>query len=191
MLKTSIQNSANAQQGAVLIMGLIMLLLMTIVGMAAIRGSSLQETMAGNMRERNLAFQSAEAALRVGEALVQDNNVETLDFSGATLGLEPDLLQPGALLPPVAGWSDEQWEDNAVQAALELENIPEELRPRYVVEELTVLSFNANKATGGALDQAGILQGGALNMDYFRVSGRGQSGSGQAEVIVQSTYRKN
>lgn len=192
MLNCGLQGTPYGQKGAVLILGLIMLLLMSIVGMAAIRGSGLQETMAGNMRERNLAFQSAESALRIGEALVQENNVENLDFSGATVGLKPDLMQPGLALPPVSEWSDEQWENNAVQPVLDLENIPDDLLPRYVVEELNILSFDVNKATGGALDQESLLKSNAaLEMEFFRVSGRGQSGSGQSEVIVQSTYRKN
>ncbi|AQZ34850.1 pilus assembly protein PilX [Pseudomonas sp. LPH1] len=55
------------QQGAVLIVALIMLLLLTIIGLSSMRGTSLQENMAGNMRDINLALQAAEAALRQGE----------------------------------------------------------------------------------------------------------------------------
>ena len=44
-----------------------MLLLLTIIGMASMRGTSLQENMAGNLRESNLSFQAAEAGLRAGE----------------------------------------------------------------------------------------------------------------------------
>lgn len=56
-----------AQRGAVLIVALIMLLLLTIIGLSGMRGTSLQENMASNMREGNLSFQAAEAALRRGE----------------------------------------------------------------------------------------------------------------------------
>lgn len=44
-----------------------MLLLLTIIGVTAIQTTSLEEKMAGNMRDQNLAFQAAESALRVGE----------------------------------------------------------------------------------------------------------------------------
>jgi type IV pilus assembly protein PilX len=57
----------NHKEGAVLIISLIMLLLLTIIGVTAIQTSSLEEKMAGNMRDQNLAFQAAESALRVGE----------------------------------------------------------------------------------------------------------------------------
>jgi type IV pilus assembly protein PilX len=55
------------QRGAVLIVALIMLLLLTIIGLSSMRGTSLQENMAGNMRDSNLALQASEAALRKGE----------------------------------------------------------------------------------------------------------------------------
>lgn len=56
------------QRGAVLVVGLIILLILSLLGVQAMRSNVLQERMAGNMRERNLAFQAAEAALRLGEA---------------------------------------------------------------------------------------------------------------------------
>lgn len=59
--------SAN-QQGMVLIVGLLMVLLLTIIGVAAIRGSGLQESMAFNMRDKTVAFQAAESALRACES---------------------------------------------------------------------------------------------------------------------------
>lgn len=55
------------QRGAVLIVALIMLLLLTVIGLSSMRGTSLQESMAGNMRDGNFALQASEAALRKGE----------------------------------------------------------------------------------------------------------------------------
>lgn len=59
------------QRGAVLLVALIMLLLLTVLGAAAMRDTSLQERMAGNMRDQSLAFQAAEAALRFAEQKVK------------------------------------------------------------------------------------------------------------------------
>lgn len=56
------------QRGSALAISLIFLLLMTLLGVSAMRSSNMQERMAGNLRDRNMAFQSAEAALRGGEA---------------------------------------------------------------------------------------------------------------------------
>ena len=53
-----------------MIVALIMLLLLTIIGLSSMRGTSLQENMAGNMRDGNLALQASEAALRKAEEVV-------------------------------------------------------------------------------------------------------------------------
>ena len=80
--------SSKNQQGAILVMALFMLLLMTIVGISSMRNTSLEETMAGNLRESNISLQAAEAALRAGEKVVTDklvsNSLETLDDNPET-----------------------------------------------------------------------------------------------------------
>ena len=58
---------AASQSGAVLIVSLIMLLLLTLIGVTAMQTTSLEEKMAGNLRDKNLAFQAAESALRAAE----------------------------------------------------------------------------------------------------------------------------
>jgi type IV pilus assembly protein PilX len=56
------------QSGVVLVISLIMLLLLMIIGVVGSQVTGLEEKMAGNSRDYNLAFQAAESALRVGEA---------------------------------------------------------------------------------------------------------------------------
>lgn len=67
-----------SQRGSALIIALVFLLAMTLIGVTAMQGTTQQESMAGNMRDRNLAFQAAEAALRGGEewlnaSIIADN----------------------------------------------------------------------------------------------------------------------
>ncbi|MFR0691025.1 PilX N-terminal domain-containing pilus assembly protein [Enterobacterales bacterium AE_CKDN230030158-1A_HGKHYDSX7] len=57
----------HAEAGAVLLVTLVMLVLLTIIGLAGMRLASLEERLAGNLRDRQVAFQAAEAALRAGE----------------------------------------------------------------------------------------------------------------------------
>ncbi|MEX6501654.1 pilus assembly PilX family protein [Pseudomonas zhanjiangensis] len=59
------------QEGAVLLICLVMLLVLTMIGISSMSNSTLQERMAGGARDYNQAFQAAEAALRVGEAHVR------------------------------------------------------------------------------------------------------------------------
>lgn len=52
------------QRGAVLVISLILLLLLTILAITASSTASLQERMAGNAQEANIAFQAAESGLK-------------------------------------------------------------------------------------------------------------------------------
>lgn len=83
MNRTMTSLPRNNQRGAILIIALVMLLLLTIIGLSSMRGTSLQESMAGNVRDSSLALQAAEAALRKGEGIVSEkfinNTLDTLD----------------------------------------------------------------------------------------------------------------
>ena len=96
-------NHADRQRGSALVVALVFLLLMTMLGISAMQGSNMQERMAGNLRDRNMAFQAAEAALRGGEtwlmslanqqlanAHIQLANPAAWDGAGAT-GSAPAL----------------------------------------------------------------------------------------------------
>jgi type IV pilus assembly protein PilX len=111
--------SRNNQSGAVLLVGLIMLLLLTIIGLSSIRGADLQERMAGNLRDRNLAFQSTEAALRMGETIK----------------------------PPPATWTDLQWVADAIEVPTNtLDGVS--ASPFYVIEQIIVPLKDANPGSG-------------------------------------------
>jgi type IV pilus assembly protein PilX len=56
-----------SQSGVVLIIGLILLLLLTLIGVAGMKDTQLQEKMAGTALDRDTAMQAAEAALRQAE----------------------------------------------------------------------------------------------------------------------------
>lgn len=55
------------QSGMVLVISLIILMLLTLIGITGLQTTGLEEKMAGNMRDRNVAFQAAESALRDAE----------------------------------------------------------------------------------------------------------------------------
>lgn len=58
---------ASRQAGMALIVSLLVLVVITLLTLSATQTSTLQENMAGNLRDHHLAFQAAEAALRAGE----------------------------------------------------------------------------------------------------------------------------
>jgi type IV pilus assembly protein PilX len=67
--------SRPAQRGASLLIVLLLLLIVTLLGLAILRTTLLEERMTANMLDRSLSFQAAESALREGEALAQTSPV--------------------------------------------------------------------------------------------------------------------
>ena len=59
------------QQGVALVVVLILLLIMTVLGLATLRGAMMEERMSANLYDRSLGFQSAEIALREAEDAVR------------------------------------------------------------------------------------------------------------------------
>ncbi len=102
------------QKGITLIVGLILLLVMTMLGLTAVQVTTQQERMAGNLRDRNIAFQAAESALREGEsALIRC----VIDFNGnGAFDVEAnsvDALALGALAFIASAATAEWTEDNS------------------------------------------------------------------------------
>lgn len=69
-MKTSF-NHRQTQRGMALLVSLVFLLLLTLIGLSSMQSANLQEKMAGSVSLRNQSFQTAEAALRIGESAVQ------------------------------------------------------------------------------------------------------------------------
>jgi len=155
-----------------------MVLLMTLVGMAAIRGSSMQELMAGNMRDRNLAFQAAEAGLRQGENLLTNATIPAFD------GTTPGLYQAMDDSSNTGFWDAYGWSGASAGTNMSLEFVASQ--PRYVIEEVT--STATLSADGGAIDFSSTLK--TEETIFYRVTSRGEGGTDGAVVILQSTYKR-
>jgi type IV pilus assembly protein PilX len=67
--------SAKHARGSSLLIAMMFMLVMAMLGIAIANVSILEERMAGNTRDRDLAFQSAEAALGAAEAGLQDPTI--------------------------------------------------------------------------------------------------------------------
>ena len=74
------QNSGlDRQRGVALVVALVLLVVVTLVGLAAIRGTTMQQQMTSNFYDREIGFQAAEAGLRTGESwLIANPNNTTL-----------------------------------------------------------------------------------------------------------------
>lgn len=65
--------NSKAQQGAVLIVGLILLLLMTLIGVSASTIAVFDEHLGSSLRDKDASFQAAEAAISAGENFIELN----------------------------------------------------------------------------------------------------------------------
>lgn len=160
----------HTERGAVLIIALVFLLVLTLLGITATSTSTMQERMAGNLRDNNLAFQSAESALRDGEGLLQQ---ATLPVFNDTDG----LLQMQTGSAEASFWNTYDWGGNsrAAPAVAGTSAVP-----RYVVEELPPVPVEGDSLRFGALPDVG----------FYRVTARAVGGSNDAVSILQITYRR-
>jgi len=172
-----------SQHGAVLIVALVLLLVLTILGTAGIQDTAMEERMAGNFRDHSAALQAAESALRNGEIEVGSSTAfgsMTFTASG-TSGLYDvaamnhsvnPLATPPATLPV--------W--NPLDATiLDKANTLLNADPDYYIEQLPEIELPASDLTVGFQDTTPRVQ-------YYRVTGRGTGISPNSEVILQSTY---
>ena len=63
-------NLRRHQDGMVLVTSLVILLILTMLALSAVQGTSIQELIARNQRDSNLAFNAAETALVEAEAVL-------------------------------------------------------------------------------------------------------------------------
>lgn len=159
----------NAESGMVLLVTLIMIGIMSIIAVSAIRGSSMQEAMAGNLHDRNLAFQAAEAGLRYAEDDVLANGAGyTFGDAG---GLYTDQNKTTSTEGSVKDWTAEQWKNNSIQLENSDLSVTLPAYPQYVIERIgTVVDASGSSST------------------IYRITSRAFGLTGGSEVIVQSTY---
>lgn len=63
--------TCTAQRGAILVISLLFLLVLTLIGISSMQGTTMEEKMSGNMRDRSVALQATETAARDGEAYIE------------------------------------------------------------------------------------------------------------------------
>ncbi|KIQ97139.1 PilX N-terminal domain-containing pilus assembly protein [Lysobacter sp. A03] len=98
--------TAARQGGASLFVVLMLLLIMTLLGLAALRGTLLEERMSANLYDRSVSFQAAEAALRFAETLAAaqpaGDAVCSNGICSTPVASDPDRW----LSPSFGGWRD-------------------------------------------------------------------------------------
>lgn len=179
-------NVRTVQKGAALVTSLMLLLILTVIGITAMQMTRMQERMAGNTRDLNLAFQGAEAALRNGESLIKAQATKPDDCNA----LPCQFWQAGSaslVVNPAAG--DKPWWDqygveyeasgDHSTSTHELTELSED--PRFVVQYITRVPDTLTVGEGG---------GAPPGRDFYQVTGRSVGGSGKANTLLQSTFAR-
>jgi type IV pilus assembly protein PilX len=164
--------SPRNQRGAALIVSLIFLVVLTLLGVGAMRTTNLQERMAGSLRDSNLAFQAAESALREGEQMLGQATLPAFGGTGGLLQRQDDAGQPSF-------WRTYNWAGNSMTAALPAD-ADVAADPQYVIEELPPVPVQGGSLRFGALPEVG----------FYRVTARGVGGTTDAVSLLQITYRR-
>jgi len=171
------------QQGAVLVVSLILLLVMTLIAVSAMRSTTLEERMGSNTRNKETALQAAEAVLRAGEKSIQDNTTEPLATSDGTTDIWVlDTPDPDA--SNATPWWKEStrdqswWASNAVDYTGTLDGVG--TNPMYLIEAADFVRDSLNM--GSQQDESGQV--------YYRVTARATGGNDLARTLLQSTYAK-
>lgn len=162
------------ERGAALAVSLLLLLVATLIGVTAMQVTSLDERMAGNLRDRGLAFQAAESALRAGETFLRS---QVGEFSCGTVGWYRD--GDGVCPTPARSWAS-----FVCDASNSIEYIGGTLsglsqNPRYMLDEINYVCEPSGSEIASGSQKC-----------LFRVTACGFGGTSNAIVILQSTYRR-
>lgn len=196
------------QAGAVLVVALLFLMIVTMLGVASLQSTSSEERMAGNARDANVALMAAEAALR--DAFYDINGVcapgaasctkRNPVISGATsfgdgtgaggkcstTGLcLPNGTFPNYTLLNISNWSSSGTNPvypvtfgQYTMAGTTAERIPQVATQPQYIIEALCMP-NAGASLGG----------GGCPQYFYRITARGYGGAANTQVTLQMTVR--
>lgn len=175
-------NPPHSQRGVALAVVLILLLIMTLLGLAAMRGTLMQERMTAGQTDRSLSFQASEAALREGEEIASDKPTGVpgngVLGSGCANGL---CAIPDPNATPV--WLDSNVWAAAPMAADTLGT--KTARPKYIVELLADnVPPHGSCTTSGDVSPDADCAG---TERRYRITALSDA-TGRAQVMLQSIY---
>ncbi|WP_415897097.1 PilX N-terminal domain-containing pilus assembly protein [Neptuniibacter sp. QD72_48] len=161
------------QRGTTLIITMVFLLVISIIGLAGMDVTGLEERMAGNMRDRNMAFQSAEAALLEGENYLESLVIlPAFDDSDGHYALRTDGEK---------NWDFIDWSSSSAVRSYTGNGFSELAAPSaYILEDLAAASSSDSLEVGVPVDKK----------RFYRVTSRAVGLTGSSEVMLQTVYKR-
>jgi type IV pilus assembly protein PilX len=173
-MKPGLLPNLSRQRGATLLTGLIFLVVLTMIGITAARMSGFSERMSGNLRDRSIAMQAAELALRDAERDIRN----TGRISGLTNFVA--ACTNGLCYNGIVGYANPIWTTASMTAAPSVAygaftgaaNIAGlSAQPRYLIE-----GIRRTPPGGGTIY-------------YYRITTRSQGINPNTVVWLQEVFR--
>jgi type IV pilus assembly protein PilX len=168
------------QRGAVLIVSMLLLLVLTILALGASQTTRLEERMAGNTRDMDMAFQASEAGLRAAEQHIAATPTlpTCLDSTSASCYV---LEQGHFATTDLARQTEDWWRANGkafgTTSTQEVVGVVEE--PRYVIEEFQYVSFGLKKGFGPDPGKT-----------YYKSTAWSPGGTETSHAVVESVFSR-
>jgi type IV pilus assembly protein PilX len=165
------------QRGATLVVALMILLVLTVLGLASMQVTRMEERMAGNSRDVNLAFQGAEAGLRDAEERIRvQASRPTTCIAMPCWVWRKDFLTPDLRDQPLTWWTTNATE-YGVAGTREVTDVTRD--PLVVVEDL-----------GFVPDSLAVGHGPPEGRNFYKITADSSGASDTAEAILESTYTR-
>ncbi len=194
-------HSIRKQNGAALIVGLLLMVIVTLMAYTSMKGTMLQEKMAAGLHNRTLAQGGSNTALRNGESFIYNlvNETNGVQISGTPNGSMSNIYsyynvledQTSGINTNIKEFSERNWSSTVgtihdhnfttVHVNAKLKN-----NPQYIIYELPF-----RKSSGGtsAFDTVGGTAGSSqTEQKAFAVLGKSDSGDGKTFSLVRSLY---
>lgn len=176
------------QRGATLLMALVFLLVITVLALSSVQGVGMQERMAANLYDRDLALQSTEAALHAAEAalLANPEPLGTVDCTATSIE-NCSALPENTFRNDNTGWT-------TISSDFLINETTQIGIPQYHIQLVgrgeTGVSFSQYNSANNM--QYGVNPG-IFNEQYYRITARSTNpanAQGRAIVVLQTTVKR-
>lgn len=175
------------QRGIALVVALLLLVVITLVGLAAVRGTIMQQKMAANLFDRQVAFQGAEAAIRAATARIASNpgDIARNCQAGGVFCQGNPFDDPNLDTTKIVSVDTGQFDAGTLAAS----------QPQYVIENMGNW-YNPSTSTGfgqSANSHNYGAQGTSTTAVYYRITARSGNPSRVGEravVVLQAMVRQ-
>jgi type IV pilus assembly protein PilX len=167
-------------RGAILVVALILLLVLTLIGITAARMQTAQEGMARNDDNHQLALQAAEAALRDGQAIIALHGAgDFLTDNNGLYNLSQELETSSASVADTINWNSPGTQSMQYSGAA-LGSVPQAPQPaQIIIESLPPVAPPGSPLNGGAY-------GANPQWQVYRITAHAEGGDSSSNVTLQT-----